>query len=232
MGKRRDKEFGDNVHFQKKAPPILEPQNQQQSEYMHSIRTVPYTIATGYAGTGKTYIPVRMACDFYQNKDIRKIVLARPAVSQSKSLGFFKGTKEEKMQNWLAPIWSTLLEVFSESKLMTMIEYNELEFVPLETIKGNSWKDSFIIIDEAEDCTLKELKSILTRLGTNSTMVLCGDIGQADLRNSGLSQLLSLMEKNNRLGRMIDHHAFDDADDIVRSEACKEIILGFEETGN
>ena len=186
-------------------------------------------VTRDFVVTHNTYIPTRMACQYLKAKDISKIVLARPAVSASKSLGFFKGTKEEKMKQWLMPIWSTLLEEFSEAKLETMIKYGELEFVPLETIKGNSWKDAFIIIDEAEDCVIPEIKSILTRIGTNSTMVLCGDVTQTDLKNSGLAAFLKLREKSERLKRVVEYVSFDDHDDIVRSEACKEVILGFEE---
>lgn len=225
-----DDDVGYTTQYNPK-PKRLEPMKQVQSEYMQSINSYPYILATGFAGTGKTYIPTRMACNWLKSGDIEKIILARPAVSASQSLGFFKGTKEEKMKQWLLPIWSTLLEEFSESKLDTMIKYNQLECVPLEVIKGNSWKNAFIIIDEVEDCSFKEIKSILTRIGEGSTMVLAGDVTQADLDDSGVYRLLELMEESSGLREYIAHHDFSDPGDIVRSAACKAVIVEFAKFG-
>ena len=219
-----------NEFKRKKVPPIV-PLTEVQSHYMEAIRTKPYILATGYAGTGKTYIPIRMAIDLLIAGDIKHIVLARPAVSNSKSLGFFKGSKEEKMAEWLKPIMSTLQEQFSDQKIDTMIKYKELVFCPLETIKGNNWKDSFIIIDEDEDCNFEEIKSIITRLGTDSTMVLCGDITQSSLRNSGVVKLLEAREKSVPLQKIITHIDFSDIDDIVRSIPVKTVITELEKLG-
>jgi phosphate starvation-inducible protein PhoH and related proteins len=212
----------------------LEPMTQGQSEYMQMIRTSPITFATGYPGTSKTYIPTRMASTWLKQGAIEKIILMRPAVSASQSIGFAKGTHEEKMRHWLRPILGALQEEFSYGQLGYLMkeEIQKIDFCPLENVKGNSWKNAFIIVDEAEDCTLAELKSIVTRLGTNSTLVLCGDIAQCDLQaTSGLKQFLSYREKNSRLQNAVAWMDFNEFDDIVRSEICKEIVKGFAELG-
>lgn len=219
-------------HFSVTQP--LEPMNQAQSEYMQMIKTSPITFATGYPGTSKTYIPTRMASLWLKQGAIDKIILMRPAVSASASVGFAKGTHEEKMRHWLRPILGALQEEFSYGQLGYMMkeDVQRIDFVPLENVKGNSWKNAFVIVDEAEDCTMAELKSIVTRLGTNSTLVLCGDIAQCDLESkSGLQQFLSYRANNARLQQAIAYMDFNEFDDIVRSEICKQIVMGFSELG-
>ncbi|AUR87165.1 PhoH-like phosphate starvation-inducible [Vibrio phage 1.097.O._10N.286.49.B3] len=214
-----------------KAATTLAPQNEVQSRYMNAIKHTPITIATGHAGTGKTYIPTRLASLWLKQKGIEKIVLIRPAASASNSLGFFKGTKEDKMLQWLQPILGTLRKEFSPGQLEYMLneEIGMIEFCPLETAKGNSWDNAFIIVDEAEDCTLKELKTLMTRIGENSTMCICGDINQVDIAKSGVKEFLELRNKSRLLKDTVQHVDFCDYDDIVRSEAVKDIIMGWDE---
>lgn len=216
-------------HF--KALPPLKPQNQIQSEFIHNLNTCPVTIATGHPGTGKTYIPTRIASLWLKQKAIDKIVLVRPAASASQSLGFFKGTKEEKMTQWLQPILGTLREEFSPGQLEYLMneEIGAIEFVPLETAKGSSWKNAFIIVDEAEDCNIKEIKTLITRLGTNSTMAICGDINQVDIEKSGVGEFLELRDRSPRLTNCVQHVDFCEYDDIVRSDAVREIVMGWDE---
>ena len=213
------------------AVPALQPKTEVQSNFIHYVNSAPVTIATGHAGTGKTYIPTRIASKWLKQKAIDKIVLVRPAASASNSLGFFKGTKEEKMTQWLQPILSTLKEEFSPGQLGYLMneEVNKIEFCPLETAKGNSWKNAFVIVDEAEDCNLKEIKTLLTRLGEGSTMCICGDISQVDIARSGVGDFLKLREKSKVLKDTVKHVDFSDYDDIVRSETVKNIILGWDE---
>lgn len=209
----------------------LEPMNQTQAEYIRAIESSPFIIATGYAGTSKTYIPTRIAAKWLQQEAIKKIVIARPAASMSESLGFFKGDHIQKMKMWIAPVLEALKEDLKPGYIEYLLseEIGAIECVPMETIKGRSMKDAFIIIDEAEDLTLKEVKALLTRLGTNSTMVFAGDISQVDIARSGLGEFLALREKNDRLYNAVQHVSFDDYDDIVRSEAVRDVIIGFDE---
>lgn len=216
--------------FWKKASP-LQPMNEIQSHYMESIRTCPYVFATGYAGTSKTYIPTRMFASWLQAGDIDKLIIARPAASMSNSLGYFKGDAVEKMMMWIAPVLDALKEELNPTFIEYALKYELIMAVPLETIKGRSFKNCGIIIDEAEDLTSKEVKALMTRLGTNSTMVFAGDINQVDIAYSGLGKFLDAADRNDRLANLISHIDFCDHDDIVRSEAVKEAIIGMEEIG-
>jgi phosphate starvation-inducible PhoH-like protein len=209
----------------------LEPKTQLQSEFIHNLKNYPITIATGHAGTGKTYIPTRIASLWFHQKSIDRIILVRPAASASNSLGYFKGSKEEKMQEWLRPILSTLKEEFSPGQLEYMMkeEVGALEFCPLETAKGSSWKNAFIIVDEAEDCNLKEIKTLMTRIGKNSTMAICGDINQVDIEKSGVGEFLKVREKSLLLQETVRHIDFNEYEDIVRSDVVKNIIKGWDE---
>jgi len=215
-----------------KTKPLL-PQNRLQQEYLDCIRELPITIATGYPGTGKTYIPTRIAAGLLKRGTINNITLTRPNVTSSKSVGYYPGTKNEKMTQWLAPVLGALKEEFTHTELNYMIhpEINRVSMCPLELIKGISLNDSFLIVDEAEDLTIKEIKAILTRIGHGSKIVLCGDIQQTDLHYSGLEALLQLREQDQRLKDIIGYVNFNDKDGIVRSLACKEVILGFERAG-
>jgi phosphate starvation-inducible PhoH-like protein len=211
------------------APP-LRAKNKTQQEYVEAIENYPITIATGYPGTGKTYIPARLAVAALKSNCIKSIVLSRPNISVSNSLGYFKGTKDEKMLNWLAPVLSAFRESLAPSDLQYCIKEDvaRITFCPLEVIKGVSWKNSFIIIDEAEDCTFKELRSICTRIGNNSTLVLCGDIDQCDLNHSGLAELINLLNHDQQMQAHVKHIEFNDINTIVRSETCKQMVLSFQ----
>ena len=213
------------VEERKNVPP-LKPMNDLQAEYIRLINTKSLIIATGFAGTSKSYIPTVMACDKWRAGDIDKIYLSRPAVSESKSVGFFKGSHIEKMSIWLLPILSTMYERLGKNVVDLAIASGDIAFIPLETIKGMSFgKSTFVIVDEAEDITTKEAKSIVTRQG-GGTMVLAGDLEQAALNEkSGLAWLKKMVEKNACLEDTTGFVDFNRPSDIVRSDACKAWIL-------
>jgi len=214
-------------------PKPLQPQNKLQAHYLNCIYESPITIATGYPGTGKTYIPARAAADLFKRGEITNITLIRLNITSSKSVGYFPGTKNEKMSQWLAPVLGALREEFSNAALNQMMaaDPNQVTMCPLELIKGLSLNDTFVIVDEAEDLTLKEIKAILTRIGQNSKIILCGDLQQSDLHNCGLNTFLDMRENDDRLMNLIGCVDFNDKGGIVRSAACKEVILGFERAG-
>lgn len=211
---------------ERKNVPPLKPMNDLQAEYIRLIDTKSLIIATGFAGTSKSYIPTVMACDKWRVGDIDKIYLSRPAVSESKSVGFFKGSHIEKMSIWLLPILSTMYERLGKNVVDLAIASGDIAFIPLETIKGMSFgKSTFVIVDEAEDITIKEAKSIVTRQG-GGTMVLAGDLEQAALNEkSGLAWLKKMVEKNACLEDTTGFVDFNRPSDIVRSDACKAWIL-------
>jgi len=204
----------------------------KQTEFKRLLNTYPIVIATGYAGTGKTYVPCRLAARELEmaGNTIDKIILVRPALSSSKSLGYFKGTKEEKMLEWIRPMIGAFLEDWPMSYIEYMIKIGKIECVPMETVKGHSMKNAYIIIDEAEDLNIKEVKSVLSRIGEGSKMALCGDITQTDLKGDlGIPKLISMLD--GPLGAIVGHIDFNSPDDIVRSNACRVVIETFEEIG-
>ncbi len=210
----------------KENVPEIRAMNKKQQNYLYSINSNPLTISTGYAGTSKTYLPTAVACDMMKLNQIDKIILTRPNISTSKSLGFFSGDLIEKMKNWLLPVLDIMNERLGASMVEYCIKVGKIEFVPMEVIKGRSFNRAFILADEAEDLTYDEIKKIITRLGKDSKMVLAGDITQKDLKGeSGLSIALNMAKQNPDLNcGWVD---FNSPSDIVRSETVKKWILEF-----
>lgn len=213
-----------------KARPIV-PMNQQQAEYIENLRTLPYNIAVGYAGSSKTYLATRVAVEKLLLEEIEHIIIVRPAVSDSKSLGFFGGDQLQKMKNWILPVLDVLEEFLGRNNVECMLSNGTILPVPLETIKGRSFKNSFIIIDEGEDLKKNEVIKCVTRLGENSTMVFAGDIKQVDIREtSGLAFALDMADDDDLYDDwgVVD---FDDVSEIVRSEPVKRCIVRLSDMG-
>lgn len=213
---------------ERKAVPPLIAMNAKQQYYIDLIESKNCVIATGLAGTSKTYIPTVIACDMLRTGLIEKIVLVRPAVSNSASVGFFGGSVVEKMSLWLMPILSTLHKRMGKSVVDEYIKDGCIVCVPLETIKGQSFgKDTFVIGDEIEDVEIEEIKSILTRQG-GGKMVLCGDIEQSALsQHSGLLFAKQMTERHPQLLNSVGFVDFNSYDDIVRSDECKDWVKAF-----
>lgn len=205
----------------------LKPRSDKQAAYIQSINENPLTIATGYAGTSKTYIPTVMACDAYLKGEIDKIVFVRPNISNSKSLGMFKGSAIEKMEMWLMPVINILKDRLTPGGLETAIENGNIQYVPLEVLKGFSAEKCFFIVDEGEDINQEEAKNIVTRQGKNCKMVISGDVSQSALKShSGLKMLTEMASRHSNL--KIGFIDFNHVNDIERSEACKQWIIAFE----
>lgn len=210
--------------------PPLKPLNSLQKDYIDKVNTCPVVFATGYAGTSKTYIPTVIAADRYRLGEINKIYFIRPAVSDSKSLGFFSGDMLQKSKLWLAPILDTLYERLGREVVDIAISRGDFEPIPLELIKGRSLKNSFVIIDEAEDLTEKEFIKCITRVGEGCTCIFAGDIHQKDIKHdSGLSLGKKLAEDNLDFNwGFVD---FDRPSDIVRGDVAKNAILALRRLG-
>jgi len=207
----------------------IRPLNDKQKQYLWDCRNKKVNIATGFAGSSKTYIPTRVAIEKLLLEEIERIIIVRPPVSGSQSLGFFGGSKIEKCLNWIMPVVDTLNEFLGSNNVINLIENDVIVPVPLETIKGCSFKNCFIIVDEAEDLTPKEFIKCVTRLGTNSTIVFAGDILQTDLQSkNGLHLAKELIEHK---GLDWGHANFDNYDDIVRDEEVKKTIIALTELG-
>jgi phosphate starvation-inducible PhoH-like protein len=198
--------------------------NQKQATYIKLLEEKPVVVATGYAGTSKSYIPAVMAADAYSLGKINKIIITRPAISSSASVGFTTGDFTQKMTMWLGsviPIFKARLGAQFDIALAR----GDIEFLPLETVKGLSVNDAFFICEEASDLTKDEVIKIITRLGTNSTLVLAGDVRQSELQNeSGLTWLTSFITRH-QMQDIFGWIDFDDTNDIVRSGAVKRFII-------
>lgn len=204
----------------------LIPLNDRQRDYIQAINTQPVIICTGVLGSSKTYIPSVIASDWLISKKINRIVVARPAEGAGKSVGFFKGSVIEKLSVWCAPILDTMKQRMGQGHYEAYLEQGKIELLPLEAVKGRSWDDAFIIVDEAEDLDPVVAKSLVTRQGNNSTTVIAGDIAQKDIKkHSGLEVLLFIAKKYNLPFAHID---FDSWDYCVRSEEAKLWGMAFE----
>ncbi len=217
--------FGEQREEQINSRPLV-PLNDKQRTYIHLINEFDLVLATGWAGTSKTYIPTVMACDAYLRGDINKIVFTRPNISNSKSLGMFKGSVVEKMEMWLMPVMNILRDRLGVGGLETAIKNGNIQFVPMEVIKGFSAEDCYFIVDEGEDLNEEEAKKIVTRQGRNCKMIISGDVSQSELKErSGLKMLFNMIEKYPAIkAGIID---FNNINDIVRSDQCKQWVIAF-----
>ena len=210
---------------------LPKPLNQRQADLIKSIETKDMTIVFGSAGTGKTFLPAVYAAYYYYIGRIDKIILTRPTVPVGKGLGFLPGTLEEKLAPWVAPFVQVLEQHLSPNEVECMVKNGKLQVVPFDTIRGHTFKDAFIILDEAQNTTEAEIKAFVTRIGERSKTVINGDISQTDLKNvddSGLAYLLYLLEdiKNEELANEVGIIEFDYTD-CVRSRLCKLWIKAF-----
>lgn len=190
-------------------------------------------VTVGPAGTGKTFIPAAYAAHFYSKGLINKIVLTRPNIPVGKSIGYFPGTLLEKMAPWTQPLLSVLSSYLSDGEVECMIKNGKIEIVPFEVIRGRTFDDAFVILDEAQNTTIAEVKAFVTRIGENSKVVVNGDITQSDLQKSvdcGLSYMLQILgdDRNAELNNKVGIVEFD-YKDIVRSELCKLWVKAIED---
>lgn len=173
------------------------PRTEGQRLLAQAIETHDITFAIGPAGTGKTYTAVAFAVKALKEKQIRKIILTRPAVEAGESLGFLPGDLREKVAPYLRPLYDSLEEMISSEKLQQLLEQNVIEIAPLAYMRGRTLNDAFIILDEAQNATRLQMKMFLTRFGHHSKIVITGDLSQIDLprpESSGLLHAVTLLE--------------------------------------
>jgi phosphate starvation-inducible protein PhoH and related proteins len=207
-----------------KQEAVLLPQNDRQSDYIEAIKSYNQIIVLGPAGTGKTYIAATYAANLYLTKQIDKIIITRPNVAAGKSIGYFPGTLEEKMMPWVMPVLEVLHWHMGKGAVETGIKNGNIEIAPFETMRGRSFKDAFVILDEAQNVTPHEIKMFLTRVGENCKVILNGDIFQSDLQDtSGLSKAIHMVKKYLLPVPVIEFQM----EDIVRSDLCKQWISAF-----
>lgn len=191
---------------------------------MASILSNQMTITTGYAGTGKTYVSTVLAADLWRAGTVRKIILTRPNVASGEKLGYRPGDLQEKLLEWFAEILLILRERVGRNVVDLALKHGDIEMVPFESMRGRSFNDAFIILDEAQNTTVKEMMMFTTRLGEGSKTVVNGDTRQSDLKtDSGLKALVRLVRQRAMPVEIIEFGVSD----IVRSGLCKEFVLGW-----
>ncbi len=176
---------------------IIKVKSANQAQYIKNIETCDLVFGIGPAGTGKTFLAVCMAVKMLKNKDVEKIIIARPAVEAGENLGFLPGDLKEKVDPYLQPIYDGLNQLLGASVVEKLIERKIVEIAPLAYMRGRTLNEAFVILDEAQNTTKEQMKMFLTRLGVNSKMVVTGDHTQIDLkskRDSGLIHAVTLLE--------------------------------------
>lgn len=217
----------DTVVLHTPSGETIKPRTPNQARLVETARTNDVVFAIGPAGTGKTYMAVAMAIAALQEHRVKKIVLARPAVEAGEQLGFLPGDFYEKIDPYLQPLYDALGDMLPHEKLAEYIETNKVEIVPLAYMRGRTMKSAFVILDEAQNATTRQMKMFLTRLGPNSRTIVTGDITQTDLKN------------RNRSGLIQVQHILDGIDgidfvyltpkDVVRHRLVREIIAAYEQ---
>jgi len=216
----------DVICFTHKGKP-LKPKTVGQKNYVNSIRSKDIVFGVGPAGTGKTYIAVAMAINAYKNKEVQKIILARPAVEAGERLGFLPGDLQDKVDPYLRPLYDALYDVLGRDAALRLKEKEVIEVVPLAYMRGRTLDNSFIILDEAQNTTREQMKMFLTRMGFGSKMVITGDITQIDLprgKKSGLVEATRVLKNV----RDIDFCYLTDVD-VVRHELVRKIINAYDQ---
>lgn len=206
----------------------LLPKTERQREYIQALKSFPQVIVMGPAGTGKTYIAASKAVQLFESNAVEKIILTRPNVASGRSLGFFPGTLEEKIGPWVVPFVEVFEEHLGKEATEIAMKKGNIQVVPFEVMRGRTFKNAFVILDEAQNATPHELKMFLSRIGENTQVVLNGDIAQSDLRDeSGLSKIINIVRKQELPVPVIEFGL----DDIVRSDICAMWIKAFVKAG-
>lgn len=194
-----------------------------QKKYIKSINTYTLTFATGCAGTGKTYIAASLAAQMLESKKINKIIITRPAIEAGENLGFLPGTMEEKYDPYLQPFYSVFFERLGRSFTEYLVKNKTIEAMPLAYMRGTTFKDAFVILDEAQNTTATQMKMFLTRIGINCKVVVNGDTNQKDIKvSSGLEDAVSRLSYIPEVS-----HIHFNLDDIVRSGLASEIVQAY-----
>ncbi len=227
--KEKNINFKSNVHnldqLIKTPKKIVIARSKKQSEYIKALTNNDITMALGPAGTGKSFLAVSVAMTMLFEKKVEKVILSRPAVEAGEKLGFLPGDMKEKVDPYLRPLYDALYDLFGFEKINKKIDSGEIEIAPLAFMRGRTLKNSFAILDEAQNATLTQIKMFLTRIGENSKIVVNGDPSQIDLinkSNSGLVKTKKILNKVKEI-KLIEF----DHKDVVRHPLVTKIIQAF-----
>jgi phosphate starvation-inducible PhoH-like protein len=206
---------------------LIRARGANQAGYLRNIQTHDLAIGIGPAGTGKTYLAIACAVDALENEQVRRIVLVRPAVEAGERLGFLPGDMSQKVDPYLRPMYDALYDMIGAERVTRLIERNVIEIAPLAFMRGRSLNESFVILDEAQNTSVEQMKMFLTRIGFGSRAVVTGDITQIDLpsdKQSGLKHATKVLEG-------VKGVAFTNftRNDVVRHELVQRIVKAYED---
>jgi len=205
---------------------LIRPRGANQTAYMKNIRTHDLAFGIGPAGTGKTYLAVATAVDALESENVRRIILVRPAVEAGERLGFLPGDLSQKVDPYLRPMYDALYDMIGAERVTRLIERNVIEIAPLAFMRGRSLNESFVILDEAQNTSVEQMKMFLTRIGFGSRAVVTGDVTQIDLPNgqvSGLKNATDVLQNVEGVS-----FTYFSPKDVVRHQLVQRIVKAYE----
>ena len=205
---------------------FIKPKTDGQTKYIEAIRKNDLVFCIGPAGTGKTYLAVAMALSYLKSGRIRRIVLARPAVEAGEKLGYLPGDIKAKVNPYLRPLYDAIADMMDVAHVKKYLESDLIEILPLAYMRGRTLNDAFIILDEAQNCTVKQMKTFLTRLGMKSKVVVTGDITQVDLSAGEISGLIDVQERLMNINNI--SFMYLTKADIIRHKLVQDIVDAYE----
>ena len=231
MIKETNNKSNQNIeHIIKTPKKSVIPRSERQKNYVSALKESDVTISTGPAGTGKTFLAVAVALTMLLDKKIERIILSRPAVEAGERLGFLPGDMREKVDPYLRPLYDSLYDLLDFEKIQKKIEIGDIEIAPLAFMRGRTLKNSFAILDEAQNATDTQIKMFLTRIGENSKIVINGDPSQIDLPNKSLS---GLNKSKKLLGHLKEISVVNfDHTDVVKHPLVSKIVKAYEDQNN
>ena len=216
------------IHYSNKG--VIVPKTKGQEAYVKTVQKNDVVFSIGPAGTGKTFLAVALAVAALENHEVDRIILCRPAVEAGESLGFLPGDLNEKVDPYLAPLYDSLRRMLPENKLTKLLEQKTIEVIPLAYMRGRTLDSAYMILDEAQNATVMQMKMFLTRLGIGSRAIVTGDITQIDLQrriDSGLVQVSNILKNVEGIG-----FATLDCNDVVRHSLVMKIIQAYDENSS
>jgi len=223
---RRESAQGVIVYSTQGRPITARSKNQQRLVEAFDVKDMVF--AVGPAGSGKTYTAIALAVRALKNKEVRRIILSRPAVEAGEKLGFLPGDMKDKIDPYLQPLYDALEDMIPAAKLQEMMEQKVIQIAPLAFMRGRTLNNAVVILDEAQNTTIPQLKMFLTRMGMNTKMVITGDITQVDLPHSTMSGLVNALNVLKDIKDISFIHM--DKDDIVRHKLVTKIVEAYERT--
>ena len=208
---------------------MIRPRGANQAAYIKSVHDNDLAFGIGPAGTGKTYLAVAAAVEALDSEEIRRIVLVRPAVEAGERLGFLPGDMSQKVDPYLRPMYDALYDMLGTEQVMKLIERNVIEIAPLAFMRGRSLNESFVLLDEAQNTSVEQMKMFLTRIGFGSRAVVTGDITQIDLpsgQTSGLRNAVDILDGIDGIG-----FTYFTRRDVVRHPLVRRIVRAYEDAG-